>query len=143
MTLEADAAIVSLLEGLAIPTDDEGVPPQSLASGANLFLGPIVEGDQASKPAKAVFVELIREKSTRFCGTSSDYRQSWVLVSCRADLSDYDGNQALVRAIRDALLAPTVEGYTSVAVDDGPFLARIDQSGRTVWQLTAILTRTT
>jgi hypothetical protein len=137
-TSEADAAVVTLLDTI---TASSGYY-DALAAGVNLFLGP-VRSPEDGCPRKAVFVEMNRETSSRYCGSSSDWREAWVVVYVRGDRSDYTGVAALARACRDAIHCATVTGYTDCAIDSGPNFIRTDDTGGIMWTLVARLIRAT
>ena len=108
-----------------------------LASGVNLFAGPVreVEEGDGFVPGPAVFVLQTGGTVEPYVAARRTVRRDvTVQVKVRGPREDFEGGQAWASSVLSALTVADVPGYSSVCATDGaPFYGGSDGSDRHWW----------
>lgn len=138
MTVEADAAIVTLLDAITTPV--------AVDLGRNLFLGPLIPPNAHMGQLAVCVTSTGGDMNLRVCGGTTDVRRATVQVMVRCDRSDYARGLALARACLAACHCPTIpSGWTDIQVPNqsDPIYAGIQGEGRHAWSFNCVLVRST
>jgi len=138
MTVESDAAIVTLLDAITTPV--------ALDSGKNLFLGPLLPPSAHMGQLAVCVTATGGDMNIRTCGSSTDIVRATVQVAVRCDRSDYARGLALARACLRAIHGATPPtGWSDIQVPNQsePIYTGIQGEGRHAWSINCQLLRST